>query len=91
MTGISAYEHRLAAFYHDQVSRLPGVRVWGPDFSSRARAPTVSITLQGHTATEAATALGVSKRTAESRWTHARAWLRRVIEDDRRQKPDEPA
>jgi RNA polymerase sigma factor (TIGR02999 family) len=32
---------------------------------------------------EAAAALGVSKRTAESRWTHARAWLRSVIEDDR--------
>lgn len=58
MTGISAYEHGLAGFYHDQVSRLPGVRVWGPDFSSRARAPTVSITLQGHTAAAAATALG---------------------------------
>jgi selenocysteine lyase/cysteine desulfurase len=58
MTGISAYEHSLAGFYHDQVSRLPGVRVWGPDFSSRARAPTVSITLQGHTAAAAATALG---------------------------------
>jgi len=59
MTGISAYEHGLAAFYHHEVSRLPGVRVWGPDFSSRARAPTVSITLQGHTAGETATALGV--------------------------------
>jgi len=58
MTGISAYEHGLARFYHDQVSRLPGVRVWGPGFSTRARAPTVSITLQGHTAEEAATALG---------------------------------
>jgi cysteine desulfurase family protein (TIGR01976 family) len=58
MTGISAYEHGLAGFYHDHVRRLPGVRVWGPDFSSRARAPTVSITLQGHTAAEAATSLG---------------------------------
>jgi cysteine desulfurase family protein (TIGR01976 family) len=58
MTGISAYEHGLARFYHDQVSRLPGVRVWGPDFSTRARAPTVSITLQGHTAEEAAITLG---------------------------------
>jgi cysteine desulfurase family protein (TIGR01976 family) len=58
MTGISAYEHGLARFYHEQVSRLPGVRVWGPDFSTRARAPTVSITLQGHTAAEAASALG---------------------------------
>jgi RNA polymerase sigma factor (TIGR02999 family) len=30
---------------------------------------------------EAAAALGVSKRTAESRWTHARAWLRQTIEN----------
>jgi len=58
MTGISAYEHGLARFYHDEVSRLPGVRLWGPDFSTRARAPTVSITLQGHTAEQAATVLG---------------------------------
>lgn len=58
MTGISAYEHSLARFCHDQVSRLPGVRVWGPDFSSRARAPTVSITLSGLTAAQAAATLG---------------------------------
>jgi selenocysteine lyase/cysteine desulfurase len=58
MNGISAYEHRLARSYHDEVRRLPGVRVWGPDFTSRARAPTVSITLDGRTAGEAATALG---------------------------------
>ena len=32
--------------------------MWGPDFSSRNRAPTVSVTLAGHTAAEAATALG---------------------------------
>ena len=58
MHGISAYEHHLARSYHDEVRRLPGVRVWGPDFTSRARAPTVSITLEGHTAGAAATALG---------------------------------
>jgi RNA polymerase sigma factor (TIGR02999 family) len=29
---------------------------------------------------DAASALGVPKRTAESRWTHARAWLRKTIE-----------
>src|SRR5882724_2389427 len=58
MNGISAYEHRLAQVYHDEVRRLPGVRLWGPDFATRARAPTVSITLDGHTAGEAATALG---------------------------------
>ena len=58
MSGICAYEHGLAKQYHDEVRRLPGVRVWGPDFTTRARAPTVSITLSNHTAAEAATALG---------------------------------
>jgi len=58
MTGISAYEHELAKFYHDAVRRVPGVHVWGPDFSGGARAPTVSITLDKATAAEAATALG---------------------------------
>jgi cysteine desulfurase family protein (TIGR01976 family) len=59
MSHISAYEHELAKIYHDAVRRIPGVRVWGPDFSAgRARAPTVSITLGGATAAAAATALG---------------------------------
>jgi len=59
MTHISAYEHELAKFYHDAVRRIPGVRVWGPDFAEgRARAPTVSITFAKITAAEAATALG---------------------------------
>jgi selenocysteine lyase/cysteine desulfurase len=59
MTHISAYEHELAKLYHDAVRRIPGVRVWGPDFADgRARAPTVSITIDEITAAEAATALG---------------------------------
>jgi len=59
MTHISAYEHGLAKAYHDAVRRIPGVRVWGPDFAAgRARAPTVSITLDNVTAADAATALG---------------------------------
>jgi len=58
MTAISAYEHRLAALYHDGVRRLPGVTVFGPGFASRSRAPTVSLTLATHTAAEAASALG---------------------------------
>jgi len=58
MSGISAYEHRLAKFYHDAVRKLPGVQVWGPDFSTRGRAPTVSITLDRTTAGDAAAALG---------------------------------
>jgi selenocysteine lyase/cysteine desulfurase len=58
MTNIGAYEHSLAASFYDGVRRIRGVRVWGPDFSTRARAPTVSITLDRHTACAAATALG---------------------------------
>jgi cysteine desulfurase family protein (TIGR01976 family) len=57
MTEISGYEHALAKFYHDSVRAIPGVTVWGPDFSARARAPTVSITLKKATAAEAAAAL----------------------------------
>jgi cysteine desulfurase family protein (TIGR01976 family) len=59
MTHIGAYEHELAKDYHDAVRRLPGVRVWGPDFAhGRMRAPTVSITMDRITAAEAAKALG---------------------------------
>jgi selenocysteine lyase/cysteine desulfurase len=59
MTHISAYEHGLAAYYYDAVRGIPGVHAWGPDFAAgRARAPTVSITVDKITAAEAALALG---------------------------------
>jgi len=58
MTGIAAYEHGLAKFYHDSVREMRGVQVWGPDFSQHSRAPTVSITLDKASAAQAATALG---------------------------------
>ena len=58
MSSIAAYEHELAKGYYEAVRRIPGVRVWGPDFSRRARAPTVSITLDSMTASQAAAALG---------------------------------
>jgi len=58
MTGIAAYEHELAKFYHDSVREMRSVRVWGPDFSQHLRAPTVSITLDKASAAQAATALG---------------------------------
>lgn len=58
MTGIAAHEHALAKFYHDTVREIPGVHVWGPDFSVAKRAPTVSITLDKVTAGEASKALG---------------------------------
>jgi cysteine desulfurase family protein (TIGR01976 family) len=60
MTGISTYEHGLAKFFHDAVRRIPGVRVHGADFSSRARAPTVSITHERLRAADIAAALGRS-------------------------------
>ena len=58
MTGIAAHEHALAKFYHDSVREIPGVHVWGPDFSVAKRAPTVSITLDKVTAGDATKALG---------------------------------
>jgi cysteine desulfurase family protein (TIGR01976 family) len=58
MTSISAYEHGLARAYHEGLRRIRGIKIWGPDFGSRTRAPTVSITLEGHDAAAAATALG---------------------------------
>jgi cysteine desulfurase family protein (TIGR01976 family) len=58
MTSISAYEHALARTYHEGLQRIAGIKIWGPGFDSRARAPTVSITLERHTAAAAAAALG---------------------------------
>jgi len=58
MRGISAYEHALARYYYDGVRQLPGVTTYGPGFEARTRAPTVSISLERHTADAAAAALG---------------------------------
>ena len=57
MEGIAGYEHGLGFRYHDNVSRIPGVTVWGTDFSG-PRAPTVSITIDGVLPLAAARALG---------------------------------
>jgi cysteine desulfurase family protein (TIGR01976 family) len=58
MESISAWENSLAAYYYSQVKMTAGVTVWGPDFSTTRRAPTVSITIDGLDATEAARRLG---------------------------------
>jgi selenocysteine lyase/cysteine desulfurase len=64
MEGISAHERSVARRYFERVREVPGVTVWGPGFSSDPagstglRAPTVSITIDGMTAAEAAQALG---------------------------------
>jgi cysteine desulfurase family protein (TIGR01976 family) len=47
MAGLQAYEHDLARAYYEGVASIPGVTVWGPDFSAQRRAPTVSITVDG--------------------------------------------
>jgi cysteine desulfurase family protein (TIGR01976 family) len=57
MTAIAAYEHGLGAYYHNEVKRIPGVTVWGPDFSG-PRAPTISITIDGVHPQAAARRLG---------------------------------
>ncbi len=57
MTAIGEWEHALASSYYDQVRKIPGVTVWGTDFSV-PRAPTVSITIDGVHPTDAARALG---------------------------------
>ena len=57
MTPIASYEHDLGAWYRESVQRIPGVTVYGPDFSG-PRAPTVSITIDGVRPIDAARALG---------------------------------
>jgi len=57
MTGIAAYEHGVGRYYYESVRQIPGVTVWGPDFSG-LRAPTISITVDGLTPEEIATRLG---------------------------------
>jgi len=58
MTGLADYEHGVGAYYYEKVRQIPGVTVWGPDFSSGLRAPTLSITVDGLTAEEVAARLG---------------------------------
>ncbi len=58
MDGIAAWEYALAAYYASQVQQLRGVTVWGTDFGSPRRAPTVSITIDGHSPADVARRLG---------------------------------
>src|ERR1700733_5955602 len=45
VAAISAYEHGLASYLWSALEELPGVHLWGVKFSSAARAPTVSFTV----------------------------------------------
>jgi cysteine desulfurase family protein (TIGR01976 family) len=58
MTDLAEREHALARHYHDAVQAIPGVKVWGPGFDGRHRAPTVSFTVEGHAPEAVARHLG---------------------------------
>ena len=45
IAAISVYEHELGAYLWSALEELPGVHLWGVKFSSAARAPTVSFTV----------------------------------------------
>ena len=45
VAAISAYEHELAGYLWSALEELPGVHLWGVQFSSAVRAPTVSFTV----------------------------------------------
>lgn len=51
---VAAWERQVALHYFEEVRRIPGVTVRGPDFASPHRAPTVSITIDNVTPVDAA-------------------------------------
>jgi len=55
---IAEYEHRLAIALYDGLGTIPEVTIYGPDFESSHRAPTISFTLASKTAEEVCTQLG---------------------------------
>ena len=57
MHAIHNYEVDLARHYYNRVKDIAGVTAWGPGFDAGPRAPTVSITITGHTPEAAAQAL----------------------------------
>ena len=58
MADIADYEHGVGRRYYETVRQIPGVTVWGPGFATGLRAPTVSITLEGHLPRDIARKLG---------------------------------
>ena len=58
MTTLAEREHALARATTTGCKAIPGVTVWGPDFRTRHRAPTVSITVDGVHPEEVARRLG---------------------------------
>lgn len=56
--GIARHEHAVAQRYWEAIRGIAGATAWGPGFDDGPRAPTVSITVDGLTATEVASRLG---------------------------------
>lgn len=54
---IGEHERDVGKYCYDQMLQIPGVTVWGPDFSGK-RAPTISVTVDGKRAEEIAAILG---------------------------------
>jgi cysteine desulfurase family protein (TIGR01976 family) len=58
VAAIAVYEHELGQHLWSSLEGLPGVRLWGVDFSRPLRAPTVSFTIDDVEAGSIATSLG---------------------------------
>ena len=58
MARIGEYERFVGRHCYEQLGRIPGVRVWGPDYSG-PRAPTISTTVSGKRPEEVAAILGL--------------------------------
>jgi selenocysteine lyase/cysteine desulfurase len=58
MTNIHDYEVELARYYYESLQDIKGIRAWGPAFDGVPRAPTVSLSIDGHRPEEIAAALG---------------------------------
>ena len=57
---IGRHERGVAGRLYERFDQIPGVTIWGPDFSDHERAPTVSATIDGWRPEEAAARLGDS-------------------------------
>lgn len=58
VAAIAVYEHELGQHLWSALEGLPGVRLWGVDFSQPLRAPTVSFTIDGVDSAVIAKSLG---------------------------------
>jgi selenocysteine lyase/cysteine desulfurase len=57
MEKVGDHERRVALRCYERMQEIPGVTVWGPDFSG-ARAPTIAVTVEGRRPEEIASTLG---------------------------------